>query len=447
MSHVLHHTAVRPLILSAAVLWLSACPSTSSRPTQPTTYPTYPTQPITVSPNAPVAQGFVHQPVGSSAQYRVVSFSDLPQWFNQPFASSLQSFKNSCIKLASQAEWQYACARAYQTPVNHAAAKQFFEQVFTPWQVSDKGQLGGKVTGYYEPVLNGDVRRTNIARFPIYGIPNDLISVPLPSSLRNSQATIRVGVVGANRGVVQANGAYIANLAQFPERSTTLRGRIVGNQFVPYFTRDQINAGAIDGRVPILGYANNPVELFFMHVQGSGRLRTPSGQFVRLGFAEHNGHIYQSIGRYMANRNYLPLAQTSMQGIKAWIEANPQRLAEVLAQNPRYIFFRPLSGSSELGPIGALGVPLTGEFSGAVDKKYITLGAPLFLATTHPDAPTQGLNRLIIAQDTGAAIKGAVRVDYFWGYGEAAGQIAGKQNYTGYVWQLLPNGVLPRYVP
>ena len=147
----------------------------------------------------------------------------------------------------------------------------------------------------------------------------------------------------------------------------------------------------------------------------------------------------------MADRGYLPLAQTTMQGIKAYMQQNPQKLAEVLGQNPSYVFFRILDDNSD-GPIGALGTPLMGEYAGAVDRHHITLGAPLFVATTHPET-RHGLNRLIMAQDTGSAIKGAVRVDYFWGYGDEAGRVAGKMKHTGYVWQLLPNGVSPQYRP
>ena len=438
--------------LAALSLLLTACPTTMPRKqgqgTHTPNIPHTPQIPHQPAGNA-VSHGTTLQPTGSSATYRAVSFHELPQWNEQSFGDSLAAFKKSCLKLANQAKWQYTCARANQTAHSTAAAKAFFEQNFTPWQVSERGQAGGKVTGYYEPVLLGDTRNTSTARFPIYGIPSDFVSIPLPANLRNSKATVRVSPTCNNRGAIQSNGAYIANLAQFPitARTTALKGRFVGNQFVPYFTRAQINAGALNGRAPILGYANDPVELFFMHIQGSGRLRTPAGNFVRLGFADKNEYPYVSIGQYMSTRGYLPLAQTSMQNIKSWMGKNPNRLAEVLGQNPSYVFFKVLDGSSDQGPVGALGVPLTGGYSGAVDKHHITLGAPLFLATSHPANANAGLNRLIVAQDTGSAIKGAVRVDYFWGYGNEAGQMAGRHNTTGYVWQLLPHGVLPSYQP
>ena len=199
-------------------------------------------------------------------------------------------------------------------------AKKFFEQYFTPWQVSQNGQLAGTVTGYYEPMLLGDTKQTAQARFPIYGLPSDFIVVPLSTVMR--QGNVRIRLTGKNSGAIAEDGTYIANLASFPinEKSKALKGRIAGNQFVPYYTRAQINAGALNNKAPVLGYANDPVELFFLHIQGSGQLKTPDGHVLRLGFANKNDYPYVSIGKYMASKGYLPLAQTSMQGIKAWLQ-------------------------------------------------------------------------------------------------------------------------------
>lgn len=392
------------------------------------------------------ASGYAHRPSGSSVVYRVMPFNQLPEWDNQPFVGALNQFLQSCDKLYRQPQWEHVCQKAMRANKSHSAARLFFEQNFTVWQMADNGKLGGTVTGYYIPVLSGDVKSTRKARFPIYGIPHDMINVALPAHLRNSKATVRIRQEGANKGVIDANGTYGADLSAFPinERSSSLKGRFEGNQFVPYYTRAQINGGALNGKAPILAYADDPVELFFMHIQGSGHLKTPNGKIIHLGFADTNEHPFVGIARYMANKGYLPLAQGSMQGIKKWIAENPSKMAEVLGQNPRYVFFRELEGSS--GSLGALGVPLAGELSGAVDRRFVTLGAPIFVATVHPDT-RKGLNRLIMAQDTGAAIKGGVRVDFFWGYGDAAGQTAGKMKETGYVWQLLPHGVLPQYRP
>lgn len=436
----------RAAALLGASLLLSACPS--SKPVSPSTTaapaPVFPPHPHGTQP---VGAAFPENTVqhGGNAAYRAVSLHELPQWQHQPFADSLRQFWQSCTKLHQQADWAYVCRQAAATAPEHQAAKQFFEQHFTAWQVSQDGKLGGTITGYYEPILTGDTQATAKARFPIYGIPSDLITVSLPAHLRNSKATVRIQPGSNGQASISEHGSHTADLSQFPinERSSTLKGRFDGNRFLPYYTRADINAGALNGIAPILGYADDPVELFFLQIQGSGRLKTPNGSFIRLGYADKNEYPYVSIGRYMADKGYLPLAQTSMQGIKKWIAQNPHKMAEILGQNPSFVFFRRLNSDND-GPIGALGVPLAGGLSGAVDRRYITLGAPLFLATTHPDT-RYALNRLIMAQDTGSAIKGAVRVDYFWGYGDAAGQSAGKMKDTGYVWQLLPHGVLPQY--
>ena len=436
-----HLYRITLLTITAAIL--SACPSKRIKnlPEVDTTTVKGPDRPTgTPDPAGTTVSG-------GGATYTVVSHQELPHWNTQYFVKSLQSFRLGCEKLKNRAGWQDVCAQAMQTPLHHFQAKHFFERYFTPWQVSNNGNPAGTITGYYEPVLLGDDKATSKARFPIYGIPNDFVSVPLSANLRGSKATVRIRQTGANSGVIDNSGTHTADLSQFPitARSTALKGRFEGSRFVPYYTRNQINGGALNGKAPILGYAEDPVELFFMHIQGSGRLKTPSGKYIRLGFADKNEYPYVSIGRYMADRGYLPLAQTTMQGIKAYMQQNPQKLAEVLGQNPSYVFFRTLDDNSD-GPIGALGTPLMGEYAGAVDRHHITLGAPLFVATTHPET-RHGLNRLIMAQDTGSAIKGAVRVDYFWGYGDEAGRIAGKMKHTGYVWQLLPNGVSPQYRP
>ena len=440
MKKILFRTALAGM----AALILAACPSRSIKHFPDTdTVVSGPARPT----GTPLPAGT--SVAGGDAVYTVVPHGDLPHWSFQHFTKSLQSFKLGCEKLKNREGWQNVCAQAAQTPNHHFSAKAFFEKYFTVWQVSGNGNPAGTVTGYYEPVLHGDDKPTSKSRFPIYGIPSDFVSVALPASLRGSRASVRIRRTGANSGVIDnAAGTHTADLAKFPisARTTALKGRFEGGSFVPYYTRNQINGGALNGRAPILGYADDPVELFFMHIQGSGRLKTPSGKYIRLGFADKNEHPYVSIGRYMADRGYLTLGQTSMQGIKAYMQQNPHKLAEVLGQNPSYVFFRELTGSSDAGPVGALGTPLMGEYAGAVDRRYITLGAPLFVATSHP-LTRKALNRLIMAQDTGSAIKGAVRVDYFWGYGDEAGEVAGKMKVPGYVWELLPNGMRPVYQP
>ena len=431
---LMNHYQIRYYLLLCSALLLAACNLLHKKTPIPDTIvlPTGQAHPV----------NYVFTPQKAGVSYRVVSYDALPQWSLQSFEHSLEAFKISCRKLQGQPSWQVVCQQALHTGKNKHQAKKFFEQYFTPWQVSQNGQLAGTVTGYYEPMLLGDTKQTAQARFPIYGIPSDFIVVPLSTIKR--QGNVRIRLTGKNSGEIAENGTYIANLASFPinEKSKALKGRIAGNQFVPYYTRAQINAGALNNKAPVLGYANDPVELFFLHVQGSGQLKTPDGHILRLGFANKNDYPYVSIGKYMASKGYLPLAQTSMKVIKAWLQQHPQQLAEVLGQNPSYVFFSS-SVEPSSGPIGALGVPLTSGYSAAVDNHFVSLGAPLFLATTHPTTG-YGLNRLLMAQDTGSAINGAVRVDYFWGYGDEAGALAGKMKFPGYVWQLLPNGMLPQ---
>lgn len=422
-------------IATATIIAGCSSPAPKPQPT-PTPQPTTPeTAPSLIStPRFPVGQSFVSP---NGGQYTATDYTALPSWQKQDFSGSLKSFQNSCKALGNQPQWIDVCRIANATPAN--AAQAFFEQNFTPWVVSQNGQLAGTVTGYYEPALTGNLTQTATAKYPIYGVPNDFVTVPYSGQT----GRVRIAKTGENTGVISANGTYTANVADFPNRSKSgkLKGRFSGSQFVPYYTRAQINAGAINGKAPILAYADNAVELFFLQVQGSGRLITPDGQSIRLSFADKNDHNYVSIGKYMADKGYLPLAQTSMQGIKQWIAEHPNKLAEVLGKNPSFVFFEKGDNNAE-GPNGALGVPLMGELSAAVDKRHIVLGSPIFVATTDP-RNGKALNRLMMAQDTGSAINGAVRIDFFWGFGDNAGQIAGKMKHTGYVWTLLPNGMKP----
>jgi membrane-bound lytic murein transglycosylase A len=221
-----------------------------------------------------------------------------------------------------------------------------------------------------------------------------------------------------------------------------LRGRLQGNKVVPYYTRAEIERGeaAMHGREIL--WVDDAVELFFLQVQGSGRVKLPGGEIVRIGFAEHNGHPYKSIGRVLVERGELPQDKASMQGIKQWGKQNPDLLPLLLQQNPAYVFFREMPSSSP-GPVGALGVALTPGRSIAVDSSVMPLGTPVFLSSTWP-LSARPLNRLVIAQDTGSAIKGAVRADFFWGFGDEAGQIAGRMRQSGRMWVLYPRGFEPR---
>ena len=291
---------------------------------------------------------------------------------------------------------------------NETAVRGFFERNFQAYESSNEdGTTEGLVTGYYEPLIQGSRTQTARARFPIYAVPDDLITVDL------------------------------ANV--YPElKNLRLRGKLVDRKIVPFPSRSEIESSGLGGslKAKTLAWAEDAVELFFMQIQGSGRVALPDGTHLRLGYADQNGHPYKSIGKLLVERGELTLDQASMQSIKEWGMKNPDKLPALLAANPSYVFFRELPEGLP-GPLGALGVPVTAGRSIAVDPKFIPLGAPVFLATTLPNSDTP-LNRLMMAQDTGGAIRGGVRADFFWGFGTEAGEMAGKMKQKGRMWVLLP---------
>ncbi len=351
-----------------------------------------------------------------AARYEPVDFAALPGWSSAPLAASVRAFVAGCARVAPGQAMHEACEAARALPAgDEAAARAFYEGAFAAYAVvAPDGAREGLVTGYYEPVLAGS--RSPSARFaqPVHGVPDDLVVVDLA--------------------------------AQYPElRGMRLRGRLSGRRLQPYYSRGEIltRNGAIDA--PVIAWVEDPVELFFLQVQGSGQIQLDALERIRVGFAEQNGHPYRSLGRHLVERGELALEQASMQGIKAWAAANPARLQEALSHNASYVFLRELP--AEDGPIGALGVPLEAGYSIAVDPKFVPLGAPVFLATTYPLSP-QPLERLVMAQDTGGAIRGALRADFFWGSGAQAGELAGRMRQPGRLWVLWPRGApLPRPLP
>ena len=316
----------------------------------------------------------------------------------------------SCRGVASKphgAGWKRVCdlARAADGKPGHDP-RRFFESQLKPYAIqAADGNAGGLVTGYYEPLLRGSRTRSKGFEQPVRGVPEDLLTIDLS--------------------------------AIFPElKDKRVRGRLEGNKVVPYWSRAEIAARGDKLPSRTLLYVDDAVELFFLQVQGSGRVSLPDGTMARLSYADQNGYPYQSIGRVLVDRGELKLEEASMQGIQGWARANPGRLQELLNANPSYVFFREVPNSNE-GPVGALGVPLTAERSIAVDPRSVPLGAPVFLATTRPNS-SKPLNRLVLAQDTGGAIKGAVRADFFWGFGKEAGEQAGRMKQSGRMWVLLP---------
>ena len=368
----------------------------------------------TVAPPAPA-------PVSTAARtvFTPAAWSDLPGWQADAVEDAWPAFVAGCRALVADAKrratWQAPCTAGERVDgADPAAVRAFFAGHFSPWRVaSSDGGDTGLVTGYYEPLLAGARTRGEKARFPLHGVPKDLLTIEL--------------------------GDVIPEL-----KGKRVRGRLVGNKVVPYYSRADIVDHA-KGTPPVLLWVDDPIELFFLQIQGSGRVRLPSGDMVRVGYADQNGHPYQSIGRVLIERGELLASEASMQGIQAWARANPAKLDELLNSNPSYVFFRELSTrlSPEEGPLGALGVPLLAERTIAVDPRSIPLGAPVFLATTRPNSEVP-LRRLVMAQDTGGAIKGVVRADFFWGFGAEAGAQAGRMKQAGQMWVLLPPGAAPK---
>jgi membrane-bound lytic murein transglycosylase A len=346
-------------------------------------------------------------------------WSDLPGWGEDDVSAAWPAFLQSCRALVTKAQgalWRPACDEAKSLDAGDTAnLRRFFESRFEPFLLTNPdGSTSGMVTGYYEPLLRGSRQRGKPYLQPVLGVPGDLLTIDLGDVL--------------------------------PElKNMRLRGRLQGNKVVPYFSRADIVEHEKKYADRVLLWVDDAVELFFLQIQGSGRVRLPDGGMVRIGYADQNGHPYQSVGRLLVERGELTLDQASMQGIQAWARANPAKLNELLNANPSYVFFRELTtkGTDSDGPPGALGVPLSAERSIAVDPRHVPLGAPVFLSTTQPNSPAL-LRRLVLAQDTGGAIRGVVRADYFWGFGAEAGSQAGRMKQSGQMWVFLPPGVAPK---
>ena len=341
-----------------------------------------------------------------------VGFDALPGWSTDNVAAAWTAFLASCHAMRFQPAWRNACTEAAKldAAADATRVRAYFEANFIAHRVATpEGNTQGLATGYYEPLLRGSRTRRAPYLHALYAPPDDLLVIDLTSvnpDLKNMR----------------------------------LRGRVEGRRVVPYWSRADIERGMASVSGKELVWVDNPIEAFFLEVQGSGRIQLDSGETLRLNYADQNGHPYQSIGRWLLDRGELKAGEATMQGIKAWAVANPRRVEELLAQNPSYVFFRELPGGDPaVGPIGAQGLPLTPERSIAVDPRFIPLGSPVFLATTYPNTDTR-LERLMVAQDTGGAIRGAVRADYFWGFGADAGALAGRMRQNLRMWVLLPKG-------
>ncbi|WP_141834700.1 murein transglycosylase A [Herbaspirillum sp. SJZ107] len=397
-----------PALLTLAAL-LTACTTTPQQP-QPQPQPKPPVQmpppvgPVTVPPTTPPAQP-------PAPLFTPVSFEVLPGWQQDDLRQAWPAFQASCRALGAKADWKSVCAASRTVDAGDGSAiRRYFETNFVPNLVrAADGADSGLITGYYEPFLRGARKRGGANQTPLYKVPDDLITVDLAS------------VYPALKGM-------------------RLRGRLSGKTVVPYNSRAEIERARLPGKE--LVWVDDPVEAFFLEVQGSGRVQLDDGETVRIAYADQNGHPYKAIGRWLVEQGELTSAEATAQGIKAWIAAHPERRQELFNVNPSYIFFREERlPDPSVGPKGALGVPLTPTRSVAVDPAFLPLGAPIFLATTEP-ASTTPLQRLVMGQDTGGAIRGAVRADFFFGFGGQAPDNAGRMKQRGQLWVLLPRADL-----
>ncbi len=351
------------------------------------------------------------------------AFEELPGWSEDRQQEALAAFRLSCEKFASLpaereqapealgmtvADWEPAC-QWLPPEADAESARAFFETHFKPFAVLREGDPWGVITGYYEAAVTGSFEKKPGYEVPLYKAPDDLLSL----KLRDFDE-------------------------ELPDR--TLVARLQGQRLLPYHVRGEIDEGALAGRGLELLWLDDPVDAFFLSVQGSGVVTLPDGSEQRIGYAGNNGHEFYAIGRALLEEGTVPRDKMSMQAIRDWLRENPDQAQELMRRNKRYIFFRLLDTQ---GPVGAQGVVLTPERSLAVDRAYLPLGAPLWLQTESAD-PALTFQRLMVAQDTGAAITGGVRGDFFFGHGEPALERAGRMKEKGRYWLLLPNEAAER---
>ena len=320
----------------------------------------------------------------SIASFNAVSWQALPGWQDDDLSQAWIAWLKSCDvlrKRSGEVNWRQACMQAASVSSRDAqTVRRYFESNFQAYEIrNNSGSETGLITGYYEPVMNGSQTRTSTYSVPLYAYPN---------AWRKSKPNL-----GPTRAELMSSGI--------------LKGSEIA-------------------------WVQDSVEAASMQIQGSGKIRLENGTILQLGFAGTNEQPFKSSAQWLLDRKEITSKEATMQGISQWAKRNPERVNEMLNANPRFVFFKETSGT-----VGALGVLLTGERSIAIDPQSIPLGAPVFLATTKP-LSAEPLQKLVMAQDTGKAIVGGVRADYYWGSGDAAGEMAGRMKQNGKMWLLLP---------
>ena len=363
------------------------------------------------------------QPQKVHVRYAAIDYDDLVGWGEDSIIEALPALLRTCEKFkglddniavginglgGTVGSWRAPCAAiSVVEPGDGDGLRAALEALFLPVSVlSGDGDAEGTFTGYYEAELHGSLSRTKRYRVPIYGLPDDLIRIDVRRFLPDVVAP-------------------------------TIVGRVVERSVVPYHTREAIDVhGAVDDHADVLVWTDDPVDAHILHIQGSGRVKLQDGKVIRVGYADNNGHLFQGIGSILVQAGEIRRGEASMPKVRKWLKKNPKAAANYMNQNPRFIFFRRIK---QEGPIGGFGVALTPQRSLAVDPTYVPLGAPVWLNTTDPDGRV--FRRLMVAQDVGAAIKGPIRGDIFWGYGESAFAMAGRMHGAGRYSVLLPRGV------
>ena len=353
---------------------------------------------------------------------RLASFSDLPGWQSENFKSFIPAFSKTCERILKRpsdkklgpleqsgtyGDWQPHCRAffALGEKPSHAALKNFFESRFSPHQVLADKKPEGLFTGYYEASLKGSRTKGGPYQTPLYSRADDLVMVQL--------------------------GEFRDDL-----KGRRIAGRVKDGKLTPYESREEIVAGDWPHNDKVLVWVDDPIDAFFVQIQGSGVVRLNDGGVMRIGYAGQNGHVYYAIGRELIKRGEIEKEEVSLQSIRAWLEAHPDQADEIMNTNQSYVFFKELKGE---GPLGGSGVALTAGRSLAIDRSLLSYGLPLWVDI---EAPIEGAGRiqhLMVAQDTGGAIRGPVRGDVFWGYGETAEKLAGPMKSKGQYWVLLPN--------
>lgn len=354
------------------------------------------------------------------------SFAHLPGWKTTPVKQSLNAFRLSCKTFLKQdpekwtgtdhiaiqiKDWQPACRAAMSNDlVSDSAIRAFFQTWFKPVAFHQGKPVHGLFTGYFMPLLKGSLNKTKDYTVPVYGVPSNLIT---------------------------------AKLDQFnPEfKNKRIAGRLDGKRLVPFYTREEINKGALRNKAPILFWINSPMDRVFLEIEGSGVVDLVDGKRIYVGYASENGAPYTSIAAVMIKKGILTPNTASSENIKQYLVDHPKEIDHVLNQNKSFIFFSHLKSNAALG---AQGVGLTPGYSLAIDPKWIPYGTPTWLSTSVPTKDNNGkipFNRLMVAQDTGGAIRGTVRGDIFWGAGEEASYIANHMRDHGRYWLLLPRHI------